>query len=451
MNNIHQKIELFLTKYNLNNPDVTYLVAFSGGFDSMCLLDSLKKVTSNNIVALHLNHGWRGEESDLEEVNCRKFCMDIGVGFYCERLPETVAKTETVAREARYDFFKRCAKKFGSNVVFTAHNKNDNAETLIYRICKGTGISGLQGIAPHRDIYYRPLLDVSREEIEFYCNIQNLTPNSDSSNSNTKYKRNFIRAKVLPVLSEVNPNILDTINSLSIVATEETEIVEEYLKSIIDKISDGHKIKTQEFLNLSESVQKRLVYNIFIENNLDYTREKILQIYDFIRENSISKSGKTCSLTTGLWLFVSEKYIEVIDNATVEFSPIHITKEGEYKTDLGILEISKYSSGIKTFPKEDESVIFADLSGLDFDFELRTRHAGDLIRPYGLFGTQKLKKYLNAKKIPNHEKDNLLFFAQGKEIFWAINLGISDRIKVKTNPTHKITWKPIEKRGKYGS
>lgn len=447
MNEIHQKIELFLNSYNLNNPELTYLVAFSGGFDSMCLLDSLRKITSNKIVALHLNHGWRGEESDLEEVNCREFCSSIGVDFYSERLPDTVAQTETAAREARYDFFKCCAKKYNSNIVFTAHNKNDNVETLIYRICKGTGISGLQGIASHRDIYYRPLLEVSRDAIEDYCKIQNLTPNSDSSNSNTKYKRNFIRAKVLPILSEVNPNIVDTINSLSTVAKEETAIVEEYLHSILDKISDGNKIKTQEFLNLSDSIQKRLVYNIFIENNLDYTREKILQIYDFIKENSISKSGKTCSLTTDLWIFTNEKFIEVIDNSTVNFHTIHILNEGKYETDFGILEITKCSKGVKTYPKDSESVIYADLSGLDFDFELRTRRDGDIICPYGLSGTQKLKKYLNSKKIPNHEKDNLLFLAQGKEILWAINLGISDKIKVKTNPTHKITWKPIEKRG----
>ncbi len=215
----------------------------------------------------------------------------------------------------------------------------------------------------------------------------------------------------------------------------------------MDKISDGNKIKTQEFLKLSDSIQKRLVYNIFIENNLDYTREKILQIYDFIKENSTSKSGKTCSLTTDLWIFTSENTIEVIDNSTVNFHAIHISKEGKYETNLGTLEISKCSKGVKNFPKDSESVIYADLSGLDFDFELRTRRDGDIICPYGLSGTQKLKKYLNSKKIPNHEKDNLLFFVQGKEILWAINLGISDKIKVKTNPTHKITWKPIEKRG----
>ena len=178
----------FLEKYNINNPAITYLVAFSGGFDSMFLLDILRKSTDNRIVAIHLNHNWRKGECDIEEVNCRNYCNKIGVEFYSEKLSQDCPHTETFAREARYVFFKKCATKFETNVVFTAHNKNDNVETLIYRIFKGTGIKGLSGISEHRDIFYRPILNFSREKIENYCKENNLSPNIDSSNSNTKYK-----------------------------------------------------------------------------------------------------------------------------------------------------------------------------------------------------------------------------------------------------------------------
>ena len=197
MKQIHKTIKSFLEKYDLNKSDLVYLVAFSGGFDSMCLLHALKKSCKNKIVAIHLNHKWRGEESDIEEQNCKNFCQDLKIEFYSEDLSPEVAKTETSAREARYIFFENCAKKFNSNIIFTAHNKNDNAETLIYRICTGTGIAGLQGITEQRGIYYRPLLDTTRKEIETYCSENNLTPNNDSSNSDTKYKRNFIRAEIL--------------------------------------------------------------------------------------------------------------------------------------------------------------------------------------------------------------------------------------------------------------
>ena len=155
MNKIQQTIKEFLEKYNLNNPENTYLCAFSGGYDSMCLLHSLKQITpQNRIVAIHLNHNWRGEESNQEEENCRNFCSEIGVEFYSEKLSSDIPHTETAAREARYEFFESCSKKFNSKIIFTAHNKNDNAETLIYRICKGKGIRGLCGIAENRKILH---------------------------------------------------------------------------------------------------------------------------------------------------------------------------------------------------------------------------------------------------------------------------------------------------------
>ena len=130
----------------------TFIVAFSGGYDSMCLLDILYKL-GYDIVAVHLNHNWRGEESQKEQENCKKFAQANNIKYYTETLPDYIEKTETSARKARYDFFQRCAKKFNSNVIFTAHNFDDNAETILYRITKGTGTIGLQGIAENRDIF----------------------------------------------------------------------------------------------------------------------------------------------------------------------------------------------------------------------------------------------------------------------------------------------------------
>lgn len=439
MDEITKTIKSFLEKYGLNKSDLTYLVAFSGGYDSMCLLHSLKNSVKNRIAAIHLNHKWRGEESDLEEQNCEDFCKSIGVEFYSESLSSSVAHTETAAREARYKFFESCAQKFNSRIVFTAHNKNDNVETLIYRISMGTGINGLQGICPVRGIFYRPLLDVCRGEIEKYCIDNGLKPNNDSSNSDIKYKRNLIRAKILPLLQEINPNLVDAVTSLSSVASDETEIVNEYMVSILDKISDGGKILTAEFLKLSQALQKRIIYQIFQENNLEYDRRKILKIWEFLRKYSSSKSGKLCSLTENLWIFASEKYIEIISKNSQNFGEILIQKEGKYEFEDWVFEIEKFSSLVKTFPDDKTLTAFVSFSnGLPENLMLRHRKDGDVIKPFGLSGTQKLKKYLNEKKIPNHEKDNLLFLAGGEEIFWAIGLGISDKIKVEDFPTHKL-------------
>lgn len=438
MNKIHQTIKSFLETYDLNKPDLIYLVAFSGGFDSMCLLNGLRKISKNKIIALHLNHNWRGAESDAEEENCKAFCKSIGVDLYCEKLSKDIPHTETAAREARYEFFEKCSKKFSTNIIFTAHNKNDNAETLIYRLCIGTGTSGLQGISPHRDKFYRPLLNITRADIETYCKDYQLNPNSDSSNSDIKYKRNYIRSKVLPILKEVNPNVIDAINSLSKVATEENEIITEYTNKVLEKITEDKKIKTQKFLNQTEALQKRIIYNLFITNKLDYDRTKILNLLNFIKENSNSKSGKTCSLTTDLWLYTSDKYIEVIKKDTQNLPYFHITKEGKYENSGYIFELERFDKNIIKYPKDTDNIAYINLSQIPIDFEIRPRQDGDIIKPFGLDGTQKLKKYLNSKKIPNHQKDNLLFLAKDNEIFWAIGLGISDKIKVISKPTHRM-------------
>lgn len=438
MNKIHQTIKSFLEAYDLNKPDLIYLVAFSGGFDSMCLLNGLRKISKNKIIALHLNHNWRGAESDAEEENCKAFCKSIGVDLYCEKLSKDIPHTETAAREARYEFFEKCSKKFSTNIIFTAHNKNDNAETLIYRLCIGTGTSGLQGISPHRDKFYRPLLNITRADIETYCKDYQLNPNSDSSNSDIKYKRNYIRSKVLPILKEVNPNVIDAINSLSKVATEENEIITEYTNKVLEKITEDKKIKTQKFLNQTEALQKRIIYNLFITNKLDYDRTKILNLLNFIKENSNSKSGKTCSLTTDLWLYTSDKYIEVIKKDTQNLPYFHITKEGKYENSGYIFELERFDKNIIKYPKDTDNIAYINLSQIPIDFEIRPRQDGDIIKPFGLDGTQKLKKYLNSKKIPNHQKDNLLFLAKDNEIFWAIGLGISDKIKVISKPTHRM-------------
>lgn len=404
----------------------------------MCLLNGLRKISKNKIIALHLNHNWRGAESDAEEENCKAFCKSIGVDLYCEKLSKDIPHTETAAREARYEFFEKCSKKFSTNIIFTAHNKNDNAETLIYRLCIGTGTSGLQGISPHRDKFYRPLLNITRADIETYCKDYQLNPNSDSSNSDIKYKRNYIRSKVLPILKEVNPNVIDAINSLSKVATEENEIITEYTNKVLEKITEDKKIKTQKFLNQTEALQKRIIYNLFITNKLDYDRTKILNLLDFIKENSNSKSGKTCSLTTDLWLYTSDKYIEVIKKDTQNLPYFHITKEGKYENSGYIFELERFDKNIIKYPKDTDNIAYINLSQIPIDFEIRPRQDGDIIKPFGLDGTQKLKKYLNSKKIPNHQKDNLLFLAKDNEIFWAIGLGISDKIKVISKPTHRM-------------
>ena len=401
-------------------------MAFSGGYDSMCLLDILCNLGCD-VVAVHLNHNWRGEESKKDEDNCRLFAKNRGIKFYTEMLPDCVEKTETAARDARYKFFKRCAKMFNSDVVFTAHNFDDNAETVLYRIIKGTGTVGLEGISEHRDVFYRPLLNVSRENIEKYAKDNNLSPNVDSSNFNPKYKRNFIRHKIIPLLKEINPKVCYALNSLSELAREDNEIINKYL--------------TTDFFEASKQEQKRLIYKILVDNNIDYDREKIENLQKFIEKNRNSKSGKKTSIADDLWLYVSDKKVEVVASLKKNEEQVQITHCGKYRFEDYEFSIEACDKKIDNiaFPKDDDFAAY--ISTDKIDFVLRHRQDGDRITPLGLCGSQKIQKYLNEKKIPAHEKDKLVLLTRDKEVFWVAGVGLSDKIKVTDKPTHVIKLK----------
>ena len=235
------RIAKFLKDYNLQ--DKTIIVGFSGGYDSMCLLDILSKIKDlpeffeMEIVAAHFNHNWRGEESLREQEVCRLFASSRGIEFYTKNAPATLRKTENDARIARYEFFEEAYEEYDADAVFTAHNKDDNAETVLYRVIKGTGLIGLRGISEKRKYFYRPLLKTYRSEILEYCKENNLTPNEDSSNQNTVYQRNFLRLNVIPTLEKINPEVKDALNILADNATNDNLIIEEYLAAIRPKVT----------------------------------------------------------------------------------------------------------------------------------------------------------------------------------------------------------------------
>ena len=421
----------FLNKYSIKDKRV--LIAFSGGNDSMCLMAillELKEKFGLDIIAIHLNHNWRGEESFNEEKRCREFCEAKGIDFYSETLSDNVKRTETAARDARYEFFNRCAEKFNTNIVFTAHNADDNSETVLYRLVKGTGIKGLCGIAEHRDIFYRPLLTTFRKDIEEYISENGLTPNQDSSNNNNKYNRNFIRLKIIPQLETINKDFKDALNCLSELACDDEKIIGEYIKSL------KNPYKTDNFMSYSTALQKRLVYNLLTQNDFEYDNKTISKLQKFILENACLKNGKRISLTDKTFLFVSSKEIRILKEGLNDEICVEIDGEGVFDVGNYILKVEKCTSKPEKFPPDSENILYADLSGVDFQLVLRTRQDGDIISPLGCNGTQKLKKYLNEKGLPKDLRNKMLFLCLGNEVLWAPSLGISEKIKVVDKSTH---------------
>ena len=286
--NMINEVKSFLKKYNLLDEKKTFVVGFSGGYDSMCLLDILYRISKKipfRLVALHLNHNWRGREAEIEQENCERYCRENNIEIYTEILPEGLPKTETTAREKRQEFFKKCYKKYNADGLFLAHTKSDNTETILYRLTKGTGVKGLCGILEKSNLpdsefctVYRPLIAFSRKDIMHYCTINKLVPNNDSSNFDTKYARNFLRHQIVSELKNINPKIDDVILNLSKIAISEQNIIKEYLDKIRCEITQNNCIITQKFINLSQDVQKKLIFDFLIEQNLDYDSKKVDEI-----------------------------------------------------------------------------------------------------------------------------------------------------------------------------
>ncbi|MGN0013980.1 MAG: tRNA lysidine(34) synthetase TilS [Candidatus Gastranaerophilaceae bacterium] len=439
-----------LEKYIPLTPETTVVVGFSGGWDSMCLLHIVKKLSDEygfNLIAAHLNHAWRGEESDDEEANAQRFCAEMDIKFRAERIEDDVKQSEAVARELRYDFFKRTVEYNKANALLTAHTRTDNAETVLYRIAKGTGLNGLEGIREYRKLgdmnIIRPLLLFSRKDIEAYCMDNELMPNNDSSNQDTRYARNNIRYNIMPLMRDINPNVETSLVNLSEIAIGNNKIIDELMINIERQFSVGKKWLTQNFMRLNSAIRRHFVYNLLLKNNIEPSFTKVQEVLNFITDNTISKSGKTLSLTSNLELFTSHKYTYILnseDNVEKSMTEVIIDKaEGDFPFENGVnLTLEKYEKPIEYFPKKSAKFIFADFSKISLPLVLRTRRNGDIIQPLGMSGKMKLKKYFINKNIPGYQRDKILLLCQGSEVLWASGVGMSEKLRVTDKPTHRL-------------
>ena len=425
-------VKNFIKENNLENK--TILLGLSGGMDSAVLLHILSKIKNIKVVAIHLNHNWRGADSKKDEELARKIAKDKNIEFYSETLPKNVKKTETIARELRYKFFEDCAKKFKADAVFLAHNKNDNVETLIYRLIKGTGPSGLNSIPKKRDLFLRPLIEVERKEIEKYANENGLIFAVDKSNFDTKYKRNLIREKILPLMKEINPETINSISNLINLNIMNQKIVDDVILKIQKQIIKNEKINREKFLNQTKEIQYEII-NRYLKGILKTRDFKTIdKLVKFIQNNPQNKIsiGKNLFLkiyNNEIYILNSKKEItenEIKLKEKNKFLNYEISLEEVQTPD--IFEENKF---IKLFEKEN--------------FVIRTRKEGDVFTPFGSKTPQKLKTYFIKKKIPSELRNKIPLIAANNEIFYIAGVSMSEKLRVDKNDKkcYKITIKEI--------
>ena len=259
---VREAILSFADRHAMLPAGTSVLVGFSGGADSVCLLSVLREIAEERnlrVGAVHLNHRLRGDAADRDERFCRAFCESRGIPFYAVSrdvaayAEERKLGTEEAAREVRYAVFNEIADRYGYEKIATAHNADDQLETLLFRLARGTGIAGLRGIPPVRGRFLRPMLRVGKEEILRYLTENGLTHVTDETNADPAYTRNYIRSELVPRMKKVNAGALRAAADLSECAAED----EAFLASLAAEhsLSEG----AEKLASLPDPVLRRVI------------------------------------------------------------------------------------------------------------------------------------------------------------------------------------------------
>lgn len=433
------------------------LVALSGGPDSVCLLNilhSLKEILDISIYAAHINHCLRGEEALKDELYSEKLCEGLDIPFYSRSVDiNEISKTrgistEMAGREERYAFFNELKQELGLDKIAIAHNLNDQAETIIMRIMRGTGLEGLVGIKPVRDeIYIRPILCLSRKEIEEYCEKEALDPRIDKSNYEDIYSRNKIRLKAIPFIEEnFNKDIVTTLNRLSYMCNIDNEFIENIVQDkFIDFCyynNDSLYIKKEAF-NEKESIITRVVRKALMEFSSVYHNFEMKHIYDIIYFQK-GNTGKSIDLPNGI------KAINIYGDIKLELNVLKKEKISFKSTKINISELSKldgkiildidkfkYNIAFQVIDSEknikfnsNNLIKYFDYDKIKHNIIIRNRLEGDKIVPIGMSGTKKVKDIFINAKIPKNERDYIPIVTFDDEIAWVVGIKVSDSFKV---------------------
>lgn len=458
----HKKVHNFIRDHNLFYPGEKVIVAVSGGADSLCLLyilNSLKSLLNINLHIAHLNHGIRGREAEKDARFVARLAGKLGipltskyedVAAYKKRMRLSL---EEAAREKRYEFFAGVAGEENADCVAVAHTSNDNVETILLHILRGSGISGLRGLMPRSVMQFgqdklrlnvvRPLLEMSRTEVEEYCRESKIKPRFDSTNVSMTFARNRIRLELLPQLKSYNPRIEDALLRLASIANDETAFLEEQVSQLWSEIAEEYEdavaLDIKMIIHLHPIVQRQLL-RWAVKYLWGTTRDiEAFHIEDMIK--FISKpAGKTLCLPQGLRLHTEyNKLILSRDQAEIcPFPPMET-----YSLAIpGKTEIPGWL--IETIVLKKEPGVFEGnfIATLDHDktgdnLIVRGRCRGDVFQPLGMQQTKSLQEFMIDAKIPRHWRDNIPLVCNNSNLIWVVGWRIDDRFKV-TDSTEKV-------------
>ena len=427
---MYNKVIETIKKFNMLNNGENVVVGLSGGADSCALTHILARLSEKmdlHITAVHINHGIRGEEAERDERSAEEFCRRLNIEFiayHCD-IPSEAAKRgigeEEAGRLVRYEkFYETAGKKNGAKTA-VAHNMNDKAETLIMNLCRGAGMKGLAGIKPVSGSIIRPLIFCTRDEIEKYCDDNNIEYCTDSTNLQNEYTRNKIRNILLPWLSEnINPAAAMNMANASELLREEEEYLEskaqEQYKKLLKDSGDGFVSLNVDGLASEHSVIRRRVLRIALRSLRPDMRDFGRKHTESAEDILMGDTGRRISLPGGITVSKGYGLINILYDRE---------KQGAFCYDI--------EPGKKYFIKETESYVLLSLNEekninntanictkkIDYDkikdkIQLRTRQTGDFISIKN--GRKKIKDIFIDDKIPSDKRDSYPLLVCGKSV-----------------------------------
>lgn len=428
MENLEKSIITFFENHDIHHTRTHFLLACSGGKDSMVLAHALVRLNIDFQIA-HCNFQLRGEDSDGDANFVQSFCEENKIplhlkSFHTKEKSQDEGKSiQMVARELRYSFFKETCKNHSINYILTAHHLNDSLETQFINLGRGSGIKGLQGIPPKNGNILRPLHLCSREEMDAYQEKKSIEWREDSSNASDNYQRNFIRHHIHPLLRKSQSNF-----------------EKGYLQSLKNVQSD---VELYSFL--LENIKNEIC--VSQESGFDIDLEKLeaypskISILKYILEpcgfSDLLSIEKSYHLLSGK-AFESEKYAALVDREFLKIRKKELAddktyfiqaseKAIEFPISLEINKIPAKRIDLKNFASESAAM---DFDTLVFPLELRKWKKGDRFQPLGMQKSKKLSDFFIDEKVNRLEKSKLWLLCSGHDIVWIIGYRINDRYKI---------------------
>lgn len=411
------KVSAYINKHKLLNANDLYIVALSGGADSVALLLLLKE-GGFNVHAAHCNFLLRGSESDRDEAFCVDLCRQLGVelhrAHFSTREYAELHKVsiEMAARELRYGWFEQLRKDIGAAGVCVAHHRDDSVETVLLNMIRGTGLRGLTGIQPRNGYVLRPLLCVSRDEIEHFLAKRGQKYVIDSTNLETDVKRNKVRLQVLPLLRTLNPAVSDNIQRM-VENVAEAQIV---LDSLLDNFKKHNTLELSELEKYGSS--EYVIYEWL--KNYGFNGTQAQQVLE-------AETGKIMSSSQGYDVLKDRERL-IIERTLKPFNPMRIPEEGMYVLDEKMrLSLRKCAAYVSKKP----FVATFDAQKVVFPLTVRRVEEGDWMIPFGMRGRKLLSDLMTDRKMTVFEKRRQLVVVDAQDVIvWAVGLRIADSVAV---------------------